>query len=331
MLLSGLSQRTNGQTVSVSASRRCTLYTLMRSVSHLMRRERSRTLLYSNTTGAENTATGYLALRDNSTGEANTATGMNALYHNGHGVQNTADGIGALFTCSNCFNNTADRANALYSSTGSENTASGVNALFGNTTGQSNIGLGYQAGYNLTTGNNNIEIGSQGTASDDSTIRIGTQGTQSAIYIAGITGTPVTGGQAVNVVVSSSGQLGVRPSSARYKKDIQPLSSHSQGLWRLRPVTFRYKQDPQGERQYGLIAEQVAKVYPELVVRGEKGEVESVQYEGLIPLMLNEMQRQRDEVQHQQAALNALKAQNAALQARLERLEQSRTKTLASR
>jgi hypothetical protein len=207
----------------------------------------------------------------------------------------------------------------------------GPKALFSATTGSSNIALGYQSGFNVTTGSNNIEVGSQGTATDDSAIRIGTQGTQTATYIAGITGTPMTGGQAVNVVVSSSGQLGVRPSSARYKRDIQPLSNRSQGLWQLRPVTFRYKQDPSNERQYGVIAEQVAKVYPELVVRDTKGEVESVQYEELIPLMLNAMQRQRDEMQHQQAALNALKAQNAALQAWLERLEHARTKTLASR
>jgi hypothetical protein len=132
----------------------------------------------------------------------------------------------------------------------------------------------------------------------------------------------------------------VLPSSARYKKDIQSLNNRRQGLWELHPVTFRYKQDPQGERQYGLIAEQVAKVYPELVVRGEKGQIESVQYRELIPLMLNEMQHQQLTMQHQQAALMELKTknqmlraalaeQNGALEARLERLEQ--TTTIASR
>jgi hypothetical protein len=138
-----------------------------------------------------------------------------------------------------------------------------------------------------------------------------------------------------DVVVSSTGRLGVVPSSARYKKDIQSLNNRSQGLLQLRPVTFRYKQDPQGERQYGLIAEQVAKVYPELAVRGDKGEIESVQYRELIPLMLNEMR-------HQQGALTALKAQNDLLRAslaqqnavfatRLERLERMSAKTLATR
>ena len=148
-----------------------------------------------------------------------------------------------------------------------------------------------------------------------------------------ISGTAMSG---ADVVVSSSGRLGVLPSSARYKRDIQAMGDRSQGLWQLRPVTFRYKQDPQGGRQYGLIAEQVARVFPELAVRGDKGEIESVQYRELIPLMLNEMQ-------HQQAALaelktqnqilrSALAQQNAVFMARLERLERtSRMKTVASR
>jgi hypothetical protein len=132
---------------------------------------------------------------------------------------------------------------------------------------------------NIDIGGNNIAIGSLGSAADANTIRIGTQGTQKATYIAGISGTPM---RDADVVVSRSGRLGVLPSSARFKRDIQPLDERSQGLWQLRPVTFRYKQDPQRERQYGLIAEQVAKVYPELVVRGDKGEIESVQYRELI-------------------------------------------------
>jgi hypothetical protein len=286
----------------------------------------------SNTNDYYNTATGFYSLLGNTTGSQNTATGTSALDANTIGSENVATGQAALYSNSNGSYNTADGYTALYNNTtGSVNTAFGDYGLYSATTGQNNIAVGNQAGYNVTIGSNNIEIGSLGTAAESKTVRIGTQGTQTATYIAGITGTPMTGGQAVNVVVSSSGQLGVRPSSAGYKKDIQPLSNHSQGLWQLRPVTFRYKQDPQGERQYGLIAEQVAKVYPELVVRDTKGEVESVQYEELIRLMLNEMQRQRDEVQHQQAALNALKAQDTALQTRLERLEQGRTKTLASR
>jgi hypothetical protein len=230
--------------------------------------------------------------------------------------------------------------------TGFYNTSIGTRSLFNGTTGDDSIAIGRQAGFNIKTGSNNIEIGSMGGA-DANTIRLGTQGTQKATYIAGISGTALSGG---DVVVSSTGQLGVLSSSASYKKDIQTLGDRSHKLWQLRPVTFRYKQDPQGQRQYGLIAEEVAKVYPELVVHGDKGEIESVQYRELIPLMLNEMQHEQAALAklkaqnlNQQAALNELKTQNqvlraalaqqnTALQARLERLEQtSRANTLASR
>jgi hypothetical protein len=235
------------------------------------------------------------ALAGSTTGSNDTATGWSALTCNTTGYDNTAIGYGAL-----------------------SGDACGSTGVY--TTGNSNIGVGYKAGSNIITGSNNIEIGGAGTSDESNTIRIGAQGTQKATYIAGISGTLVQG---ATVVVNSKGRLGIIKSSARYKRDIQPLSNRSQGLWRLRPVTFRYKEDSSNERQYGLIAEQVAKVYPELVVRGEKGEVESVRYEELIPLMLNEMQ-------HQRAVLNTLKAQNAALQVRLEGLEGT-SKTLASR
>jgi hypothetical protein len=284
-----------------------------------------------NTTGIDNTASGFQALLFNSTGNYNTASGVNALQNNTTGQNNTANGIAALQNNTNGSGNVGDGAEALFgNTTGFKNTAAGDSALYNNTSGQSNIAFGFKAGYHISSGSNNIEIGSMGAA-DANTIRLGTQGTQKATYIAGISGTPMTG---ADVVVSRSGRLGVLPSSARYKKDIQSLNNRSQGLWQLRPVSFRYKQDPE-QRQYGLIAEQVAKVYPELVVRGDKGEIQSVQYRELIPLMLNEMQ-------HQQAALTAIKAQNDVLRAalaqqnevfaaRLERLERMSAKTVASR
>jgi hypothetical protein len=265
--------------------------------------------LLSNTTGSNNTANGVGALATNTTSNNNTATGVHAL-HNTSGRGNTADGVSALFS----------------NSTGARNTASGANALFSNTTGNNNIALGWEAGDNLTTGNHDIEIGSQGAATDDSTIRLGTQGTQTASFIAGVSDTAING---VDVVVSSDGQLGVLPSSVRYKLDIRTLDNRSQRLRQLRPVTFRYKQDPQGQRQYGLIAEEVAKVFPELVVRGSKGEIESVQYRELIPLMLSEMQHQQAEMQHQRARVATVEAENARLEARLARLEGN--KTVASR
>jgi hypothetical protein len=252
---------------------------------------------------------------ENTDGYENAADGTGALYKNTTGYDNTANGTQALFNNTFGYDNTASGSEAVYNNNrGSHNTAIGWEALFDNT-GFFNIGLGANAGSNILVGGNNIEIGNAGTGDDSNTIRIGINGTQTATYIAGISGTPMTGAAAVNVVVSSTGQLGVRPSSVRYKRDIQPLRELSSGLWQLRPVTFRYKQDPSGERQYGLIAEQVAKVYPGLVVHDNRGEIETLQYDELIPLMLNEMQ-------HQQAALTALKAQNAILQTRLERLEQ---------
>jgi hypothetical protein len=306
------------------------------------------------TEGHDDTATGAFALQQNTVGIQNTADGADALGTNTTGYQNTATGFAAL-PGNNGANDTADGAQTLQNNTtGYGNVASGVQALFENTSGfhntavgtitlynnsgHSNTALGYQAGYNITTGSNNIEVGSLGTSADANTIRIGTQGRQTATYIAGVSGTAMTG---ADVVVSSTGRLGVLPSSVRYKRDIQPMSDRSNRLWQLHPVTFHYKQDPT-QRQYGLIAEQVAKVYPELVVRGDKGEIESVQYRELIPLMLNEMQYQQAAMQHQQAALTALKAQNdvllatlaqqnAVFAARLERLEQTRVKTVARR
>ena len=268
--------------------------------------------LSSNTKGSYNTANGYFALTYNTTGTDNTGTGVDSLTNNTTGYNNTADGDQALYSTTTGYGNTASGLQAGYNNTiGYRNQAFGNRALFNETTGDYNIAIGWQAGFNITSGSDNIEIGAAGSADSD-VIRVGTQGTQKATYIAGISGTTVSG---ADVAVSSTGQLGVVKSSVRYKKDIQSLDNRSQGLWQLRPVTFRYKDDPKGQRQYGLIAEEVAEVYPELVVRGDKGEIESVQYRELIPLMLNEMQN--------------LKAENTKLEARLERLEQA--KTIASR
>jgi len=154
-------------------------------------------------------------------------------------------------------------------------------------------------------------------------------GGQTRTFIAGIRATPVTGKQ---VFINSNGQLGILASSARYKRDIQTMGELSRGLFQLRAVTFRYKHDPNGERQYGLIAEEVAKVYPDLVIKGADGKVESVQYHELIPMLLNEVQHQQQALEAQAQQLAQLKAQNARLQAalmeqnaalaaRLERLE----------
>jgi trimeric autotransporter adhesin len=167
-----------------------------------------------------NTASGFAALLSNTTANNNTATGAFALF-NSTGRGNAADGVSALVS----------------NSTGFRNTAGGASALESNTTGNNNIALGWEAGDNLTTGSNNIEIGSPGVADDDSTIRLGTQGTQTATFIAGVSSTAITG---VDVAVSTDGQLGVLQSSLRYKRDIRSLDDRSQRLWQLRPVSFRY-------------------------------------------------------------------------------------------
>src|SRR5262249_41215641 len=144
-----------------------------------------------------------------------------------------------------------------------------------------------------------------GLASTESnTMRLGQ--TQTATFVAGIFGKPVTG---ATVFVTSTGQLGTQLSSARYKRDIHPLGEQSQKLHQLRPVSFRYKQDPQRVQQYGLVAEEVAEVYPELVLKGETGEIEGVQYQGLIPLLVNEVQQQQRMLDQQSQELATVKAQ----------------------
>jgi len=210
---------------------------------------------------------------------------------------------------------------ALYGNhTGNFNTASGTDALYSNTTGSSNIAEGYKAGYNLTTGSNNIDIGNQGVAAEGNTIRIGTA--QTVTYLAGISGTPVTGSA---VIVSSTGQLGVTVSSERYKTAIVPMGSDTAKLGQLRPVSFRLKSDASGTRQYGLIAEEVAKVYPELVIRDQAGRIDGVRYDELAPMLLNAMQK-RDAAQAEKNAAQAteirdLKQQVAEMHAALLKLQ----------
>src|SRR5262249_39692622 len=165
---------------------------------------------------------------------------------------------------------------------GTYNTALGFQAL-SNSTGSRNTALGYNAGFHLTSGNKNIYLGNTGAASESNTMRLGQIVNQTRTFIARIRGVAV-GSSGVQVLINSSGQLGTLVSSARYKRDIAVMGERSQGLYQLRPVTFRYKQDAQGQQQYGLVAEEVAKVYPELVTKGADGKVESVQYHGFCQL-----------------------------------------------
>ena len=205
-------------------------------------------------------------------------------------------------------------------STGSNNTASGVIALYNNTNGSNNIAIGYQAGYNVISTSNNIHIGNQGTASDSGAVRIGTAGTQSSAYIAGIQGVNI--GSGVQVLVNSNGQLGTIQSSRRYKENIQDMGVASSGLLRLRPVTFRYKKpfdDGSQPVQYGLIAEEVAEVYPDLVARSTDGQIETVKYQVLDSMLLNELQKQNATIAVQKEQIRSLEERLAKVEAALER------------
>src|SRR5262249_9914510 len=194
--------------------------------------------LFANTEGNFNTGTGLQALYTNTTGGGLTATGADALYSNSTGNNNTANGADALFTNDTGSWNTADGVFALQNNVGGNyNTAVGGKALK-KSLGTKNIGIGYQAGVTLTNGNNNIYIGNNGAGDESQAIRIGTA--QTHTFMAGINTAGVSG---TAVVVDANGQLGITLSSARYKRDIETMASRSEGLLKLRPVTFTYKDD----------------------------------------------------------------------------------------
>ena len=165
----------------------------------------------------------------------------------------------------------------------------------------------------MTTGSHNIEIGNVGAASDNNMIKIGTEGTQAKTFIAGIYNTSVTGSA---VMVNSAGQLGVVVSSERFKTAIEPIGASTDKLQQLRPVSFHLKTDPTGEVQYGLIAEEVAKVYPELVVRDKNGRVDGVRYDELAPMLLNEVQEQAAEIRNLKKLVGEMQAGLVKLQAK---------------
>jgi hypothetical protein len=222
--------------------------------------------------------------------------------------------------------NTANGDRALEgNTTGIDNTTDGAHSLGANTTGSRNIALGFGAGANLTTGNDNIDIGNAGVVGEAKTIRIGTEGTQSATFIAGISRATVAGG--VGVIVDTNGHLGTVSSSKRFKEQIKPMDGASEGILALRPVTFHYKKefDPESIPQFGLIAEEVEKVNPNLVARDAKGQVYTVRYEAVNAMLLNEflkehrtVQEQERKVQEQEATIAQLKDGMKVLAASLE-------------
>jgi hypothetical protein len=260
--------------------------------------------LLNNTTGLQNTANGAFALFSNTEGNVNTATGDQALFSNTTGGGNTANGIFALYNNTSGNRNTAIGGNALSSNaTGNANTAIGNNALQNNT-GDFNIALGQFAGSNLTTGSHNIDIGNSGFAAESNTIRIGIVGIQTATVIAGISGVPVAG---TGVVVDANGQLGVAASSRRFKDEIKSMDKTSEAILELKPVTFRYKHeiDPKRIPQFGLVAEEVQKVNPDLVACDAKGEPYTVRYEAINAMLLNEFLKEHRKVEKQAYKMDA--------------------------
>ena len=304
--------------------------------------------LLSNTNGDRNTANGTFALLNNTTGNSNTAEGWRALFQNTTGDCNTASGREALLSNTTGFENTATGSVALESNIiGNDNTATGFAALNGNTTGalntangtgalvnsngDLNIALGFGAGVNLTTGNNNIDIGNLGVAAEANIIRIGTEvavtdpfgvihPAHTATYIAGISDADAIGGEAV--FVTSAGKLGTItvPSSARFKDEIRPMNKASEAILALNPVAFRYKMelDPKGVPQFGLVAEEVEKVAPDLVRRDRDGKLQAVRYDAVNAMLLNEflkahrkMHDQQEMIAQQQKQIEALTAGRA--------------------
>jgi Chaperone of endosialidase len=264
--------------------------------------------MYYNSSGFQNTAIGASALEANTTGYRNTALGESTLTANTTAYGNTAIGDRALQSSSSGNSNTAVGQAAMnYSTSGGNNTALGAFTLGDNFTGSNNIAIGYNAGSaNEGAASNNIDIGSQGAYNDSGFIRIGTPGTQSTTFIAGIGTSQVTGAA---VFVNSSGQLGVLASSSRYKTAIAAMGTRTGKLDQLRPVTFHLKNDPQGALQFGLIAEEVDRVYPELVIRDESGAIQGVRYDELAPMLLNEIQQQRAAIDSQADRLEKLSRQ----------------------
>lgn len=255
--------------------------------------------LASNAFAQGNTATGSFSLTRNTSGGGNTATGYFALSYTEAGGDNTASGAYALQSNTTGYGNTASGEAALFSNTtGHNNTADGLNALGKNTTGSNNVAQGRNAGTLLTTGDNNIDIGANvvGAAGEANTIRIGKRGVQKATFVAGIDGTAVSGKQ---VIVTSTGKLGIATSSARFKQAIKPIDKASEAILALKPVSFRYNDeiDPTSIPQFGLIAEQVEKINPDLVGYDENGEVDSVRYEAVNAMLLNEFLKEHRKVE----------------------------------
>ena len=252
-------------------------------------------------TADRNTATGAGSLLSNTTGEDNTANGAFALLNNTTGVENTANGYRALSGNATGVGNTAYGSQALVQSTGNNNTA-----------------LGAHAGFNISTGSNNIHIGNVGAGNESATVRIG-DNNQTRTFIAGING--VNQGSATTVFINTlTGQLGTTApaSSRRYKKEIKPMDTASEAVLALKPVSFHYKSDNTKTPQFGLIAEDVADVNPDLIVRDENGEIYTVRYDAVNAMLLNEFLKEHRKVERLEKQIEMLSAGLQKVSAQLE-------------
>jgi hypothetical protein len=304
--------------------------------------------LVHNDSATDNTATGAFALFSHVSGNGNTANGWHALYSDTTGQVNTAVGAAALATDNNGFNgsfNTAVGASALFNNMGGDNTAVGAGALQGNTTGTENLALGVSALVTNQSGNRNIALGSfagNGLTTGSDNIYIGynlgaSAGESNACYIKSIFGQ--TNNLGVAVFIDANNKLGTLTSSKRFKEDIKPVGTASEALFELKPVTFHYKKeiDPAGQSQFGLVAEDVERVNPDLVVRDKEGKPYSVRYEQVNAMLLNEFLKEHRafvEEQHviaqQQKEIDVLKAelmeQRSLIQKVGDRMEMNRSK-----
>src|SRR5947208_1493885 len=285
--------------------------------------------LFSRTTGVDNSALGFEALYNGTTASGNTAVGSQALLSNIASTRNVAVGAAALDSLTSGEMNTAVGNVSLEQGVSVNfNTALGRHAL-GRTQGDQNTGLGFFAGWNLSDdGANNIYIGNAGPVpigTESNTIRIGTQTAtivtvgnppfeshpmpaHTATFIAGISGTAINGRP---VMINANGRLGTAPSSARFKEEIKPMDKASEAILALKPVMFRYKKEVDAERtpQFGLVAEQVEKVNPDLVTRDPDGKAFTVRYEAVNAMLLNEFLKEHRQVQEQQKEIDVLRAE----------------------
>ena len=265
--------------------------------------------LLFNTTGTENTANGTAALELNQIGSQNTANGAFALFNNTEGNLNTANGVQALLSNTTGFQNTANGAFALVSNTtGEQNTALGREALFSNTTGNFNTAIGHNTLANNTTGSNNVVLGNGsggGITTVNGVICIGSLGANvgSSCFIGQIRGKTTHNANAIPVVIDSADQLGTLSSSRRFKKEITPMDKASEAILGLNPVMFHYKSDDTNTPCFGLIAEEVAQVNPDLVVRDDKGEIYTVRYDAVNAMLLNEFLKDHRRVEEQERTM----------------------------